>query len=739
MHVVIAEKNEAARDIAAAICGLGCKPADVELPAEGNGYAVYAASGHLLALDEPAQVDERYARTEIDDLPIEIYPWPKSAHGKYQAGKLAEIGRALRACDGKVYHAGDADDEGQLIVDEILEHFGWDPADTRVMRVYVNDNIPKNIVRAFEAASPNAGHVADGRAAQARALGDFCFGVNESRLASARLKAKVSVGRVQTPTLGLVVERDRAREGHVKRSFYELRCTCERDGETLVFAFKPPIEALEDGKRCFDRAYLEGVASSLAGFEFGCRVGLARKERPAPLPYNLTDLTADMSKRRKMTAGDVMEATQELRDKYKAITYNRAESRHLPEEHLASAPDVLACAASNIGWEGGFDEGRRHAAFDDSKVGAHHGIIPQEKRLDLTEIPGRERAVYTAIATRYLCLFAAPLEYDEATAGAEAAPAGVAGHLEYKSRHLVERGWSEYAPSAWCALSLSEEPAPRAGDAVFKVVSCEIAEKKTAPPEAFTDGTLMVAMSNIARYVHDPEVKRILKEKDERSTTEHGSIGTSATRKDIIEALIARGFVERDGAGKLLSTDKGRRFFDAVPASIRGADLTARWYLMQKEVAEGTLAVRAVMDAVCEEFRAHRESAYVGASLAASAGKCPLCGAGVVKRGRAWSCETNKSEKDGSGEWVEVAGCGFKILPFCGKELSAKQAASLLAGKKVALRGCVSARTGNKFDCSLHLVDGEVKPLFGKGGGKGAKAGRNGSGLKAQRSRKGGW
>lgn len=719
MNLVIAEKNEAARDIAAAICGTSQKPSDIKLPAFGNGYAVYAASGHLLELVEPAEVDPEYAVTELEDLPIRIYPWPKAPQGDYQAKKLADIADALGKCDGKVFHAGDADDEGQLIVDEILEHCGWDPKDARVMRVYVNDNLPQNIRKAFEHATPNADHVSDGYAAQARSLGDFCFGINESRLASTKLKARLSVGRVQTPTLGLVVDRDRSRENHERRAFYELKVTCaDEGGNELVFSYRPADDKLEDGKHCFDKGVLEKAAAAVEGRSFECEIGVSRKRKAAPLPYNLTDLTADMSKRFGMTANDVMEATQALRDTHKAITYNRAESRHLPSEAHAQAPDVLPRAVSNIAFEYPWKESLRHAAFDDSKVSAHHGIIPQATALDLSVMPERERNVYTAIATRYICLFMDDLVYDEATAPY---PLAAGDALEFKGRYAIEAGWSEAAPSQWNNVSLLDGAAPEPGMRSFKVAGCELVEKETTPPAAFTDGTLTVAMSNIARYVKDEEVKRILKEKDAASTTEHGSIGTAATRKDIIEALIARGYVVRDGRGKLTSTEKGRKFYDLVPDSIKGADMTARWYLIQKDVAEGAVEVFAVMDAVCEEFERHKDSAYEGKSLKVSAGPCPKCGEPVEQRGSIWSCASNKAEKRGDGTWVDVAGCGFKILPFCGKKFSEKQAASLLAGKKVALRGCVSRKTGKKFDCKVALVDGELKPEFENKGIKGGK------------------
>ena len=712
MNLVIAEKNEAARDIAAAICDLGVKPSEIRLPAQGNGFSVCAASGHLLGLAEPADVDARYAKTEPEDLPIRIYPWPKTAQGKYQREKLEQIGKMLEMCDGDIYHAGDADDEGQLIVDEILEHFGIEPTSPRVKRVYVNDNIAKNICKAFENATPNAEHVKDGLAAQARQLGDFCFGINESRLASARLHSGVSVGRVQTPTLGLVIGRDMAREKHSKREYYELELSVKTpDGKQAMLSYKPGEELLEDGKRCYEKPALAEIGERLMGKTIPLTLEREVNSKDSPMPYNLTDLTADMSARYNMTANDVMEATQTLRDTYKAITYNRAESRNLPSAHLDDAPAVIECAKGNISWQGEADPGKRHAAFDDAKVGAHHGIIPQETSLELKKMPQREARVYEAIATRYLCLFASPLVYD-VTSGETDLECG--GKAAYKHVRIVERGWTEYAPSQWSKVTESEGDAIEPGKTQVEVIATAIRERETTPPPAFTDGTLMKAMSSIARYVKNPQTRALLKEKDAASPGEHGSIGTAATRKDIIETLVERKYIERAKGGRLVSTELGRKFFAVIPDEIKTADMTARWYLIQKDVSEGIAAPDAVMNDVCDQFLKHRDTAYENASLKVTAGPCPRCGVQVEKRGSVWSCASNKSKRNEDGTYEDIGGCGFKILPIGGKAVTLKQATALLSGKAVNLSGCKSKNGGKPYSCKLRIASGEVKVEFPK-------------------------
>ena len=199
-----------------------------------------------------------------------------------------------------------------------------------------------------------------------------------------------------------------------------------------------------------------------------------------------------------------------------------------------------------------------------------------------------------------------------------------------------------------------------------------------------------------------------------------GGIGTTATRASIIEKLKERGYLE-DVKGKIRSTDKARAFYHLLPPEIRGADVTARWWLIQQDIADGKADVNDLQRSVIEVFNGHRETAYVGASIAPKAtvvGKCPICGADVVQRkaksGKPfYTCSSNKSEKQEDGTWKQVAGCGFKLLGWCGKTFTPKQVASLLEGKAVPLKGCKSKTTGKTFDCKAKLKkDGTIEPMF---------------------------
>ena len=708
--LVIAEKPMLARDIARAITGKEVSES-ARLPISGNGYTVCACAGHLLELVEPDAIDPKWGKPwSLDALPVEVHNWPKEPT-EDKKSLVEEIAGLLETCDS-VIAAGDPDDEGQLIVDELLDYLGYTG---KVERVYVNDNIEKNIVKAFDKLVPNDSCRGAGNAAYARQMADMCFGVNETRLATKRLGGLFTVGRVQTPTLGLVVMRDNAIEHHVTRKFYELSARGTSDAGALTFKFKPGKELLAGEKHLFDTDALEALKDKLDGRDLPFETTVSKKQENPPLPYNLTVLLSDMSRRFGFTAAKTQQITQDLRDKYKAITYNRSDSQYLKEEHREQAPAVLSQAMENLGVSWPLDYSLHSKAFNDGNVTAHHGIIPQEAKAPVSKMTTEEAKVYTAICERYAMQFLPPAVYDvsESTADVDG------GSLVLTAKRLIDAGFKavfgNVSDESDGADSDSENPLVPEGSHTLDGISCAIDEKETTPPKPYTEGTLIADMASIAKYVKDPKIREILKRKDDGKKGEHGGIGTTATRSSIIEGLKTRGYLE-ERKGKVRATDKAKAFYALLPPEIRGADVTARWWLIQQDIADGKVDVNALQDSVIEVFNHHRETAYVGASIAgtgkAVVGKCPKCGKDVVKTGTIYACSSIKNEKQEDGTWKEVSGCGFKLFGFCTKKFTEKQAASLLDGKAVSLRGCKS-KAGKTFDCKVVLQkDGSVEPIF---------------------------
>lgn len=723
--LVIAEKPMLARDIARAMCGKKVSESE-RLPISGNGYTVVACAGHLLELVEPSELDPAWGQPwTIDSLPIEVPDWPKEPAktsdpktGKTDTKKpLIDRIAGLLPDAECVINAGDPDDEGQLIVDELLDYLGYTG---RVLRVYVNDNIEKNIRRAFEDLRPNEECRAVGQAAYARQMADMCFGVNESRLAAIRLHGRFDIGRVMTPTLGLVVSRDEAIEHHVSRKYYELAATgnCADTDKPVVFRFKPGKELLSGEKHLFDRDTLDVIKGRLDGADVIFSTELSEKVENPPLPYNLTVLLSDMSRRYGFTAAKTQQITQDLRDKYKAITYNRSDSQYLKEEHFAQAPVVLPQAMRNLGVSWGLDYSIHSKAFNEKNVTAHHGIIPQEVDAPVSKMTGDEAKVYQAIVERYAMQFLPPARYDVSTSIFKTD----GGTFSAVCNRLRDAGFKATFGSV--SDDEAEEPTGNpwldSGEHRFTDIVCTVSEKETAPPKPYTEGTLIADMAFIAKYVRDPEVKAILKKKDDGKKGEHGGIGTTATRSAILEKLKRNGYLEEQ-KGKLRSTEKARAFYHLLPSEISGADVTARWWLIQQDVAEGKADVNALQRSVVEVFRGHMGTAYVGASISVDrpvVGKCPLCGKDVVavkskKSGKTfYACSSNRSEKQEDGTFKQVEGCGFKLFGFTNKSFTAKQASALLAGKMVPLKGCRS-KAGKTFDCKVQLKkDGSLEPIF---------------------------
>lgn len=718
MDLCITEKNEVAKDVRAAV---------------GGSMRVVACSGHLLGLAEPKDVDERYASmSDMSVLPIVFDDsWPVVVKGTggdwedYYIDKVEDIREALAKGPDRVYCAGDADDEGQLIVDEVLRYLGYDPCDGMFWRVVINDNLPANIRRAFDEARPNREFYGNGLAAQARSLADFSFGVNESRLATHELKGQVHVGRVQTPTLGLVVARDRAIENHVERLAYSLAAFVETpDNGAVAFSYSPADEEKEDGKHVFDRSLLDDDAAAVQGRGISFSVSHKSKVENPPLPFNMVTLAAEMSRAEGMTAEQVMDTTQSLRQK-KLITYNRTDSQYLKEEHWEQAGDLVPLVKANISSELPCDCSIKSKAFNDSKIQAHHAIIPQATSIDgSVKLSKSEEAVYRAIAERYLVQFLPPRRYTEATSSFTVED--VPGTFKCKAVREDDPGFKRYTTSAAKDADVDEDEQGAgtafldAGSYTGTVGDTSVTSKKTAPPKRYTDGTLMTDMSSIAKYVSDPQVKALLVEKDADSPGEKGSIGTTATRAGIIENLVGKGYLERQGT-KIVSTELGRAIYDAVPADVRAVDTTARWYMIGKEIRDGKASVNAVAEDVVEGFERHRASrAYSGPGSAAlsaifaknaaeKAGKpvgtCPLCGRRTVIRGGALRCEAVHYSKDADGKWVSDGECTFFIKKWCTKQFTEKQLENLAAGKTVKGDGFVSKKNGSKFSAKVRLKD----------------------------------
>ena len=604
--LIIAEKPELGRAIAAAIDGSG---KEVRGVIRKQNVIITWAYGHLLRLCEPDEYDGKYKKWKKEDLPICFENWKLVPDGN-KKDRVEQIMALMQECD-QIIHAGDPDDEGQFLIDEILDYA---QNEKPVKRVYINDNTPANIKKAFHDLIDNDEKLrAVGRSAYARAVADYVVGINYSRLFSLLLRRKgMSVGRVQSPTLGLIVMRDEAIDHHVKQKYYELHTgghIAEPD-TSIRFQLKPKSDLLDDGKHILHRNIMEDMERDImAKPDQKVKIDEKFMDVKPPLPFNLAKLQAHMNARYGFDLSKTDQITQTLRDRYQAITYNRSDSQYLKEEHFQEADKVLPHVMSKLNEQYPVDYKLHSECFNDKYVTAHHAIIPTMSDFNIAQLLPDERRVYEEICRYYIMQFLPPIRKRQLSAIIKTEY----GDLRATSTYVLDEGYKKYFTPEKEDSQEEEEDDSRfdlpKGTYPIQLVSSELQEKETNPPKRYTQASLIRDMTSIAKYVQDKEIKDILKKKDKDKKGENGSIGTSATRSQIVETLIKRRYVEMKGKN-IISTQLGKDFYHLLPEEIKKPDLTAKWWVIQEDIKEGNADVKTLVDSVLEAFVPHLKKDY---------------------------------------------------------------------------------------------------------------------------------
>ncbi|WP_158782798.1 DNA topoisomerase [Pantoea sp. BAV 3049] len=703
MKLYIAEKPTVAKDIVEALGGNFSRRDGYF---ESSGALVSWCVGHVVESIPPEAYDPAYKAWALDTLPLKLFPikyQPKESTAK----QVSVLKTLINRSDVKtVVHCGDPDDEGQLLVEEILQFSGNRHP---VKRVLINDNTLPAVQKSLNSERDNSEFQGFYRKALARSAADAIYGFSMTRAYTVTaqkngFKGVLPVGRVQTPTLGLVVRRWKANKSHSKSFFYTLDGLFGFADANLTARFKTPDSAPVDDKgRVLQRGWIEEVAAAVKGKN--ARVSAAAvkpRERDPALPFNLNKLQQQMSRQHGLSAAKTLEITQQLREKYRAITYNRSDCSYLSDEQYAEAPELVAALTASPAFSDAVtDTSIRSKAFDSSKVKAHTGIIPTRSIPDLTAMTENERNVYLAVAKQYLIQFMPPYRFEEATATIE-----VNDYLfNCRATKETDKGWEGWLKPAKETAGDDEEP-----ESSFEAVSrltegtegqCEsttVNEKETTPPKLFDEASLLNAMTRIADYVDNPEIKALLREKDKDDNQANGSIGTEATRATIIENLKKRLIsVEK---GKLIPTETGLALFDALPDVATQPDMTALWFARQQLIENGDLDVeqfinelynditRLVSDIRIDNLPV-TESTQEGQSDRLTS-PCPECGKQIVVRPKLFAC----------------TGCGFKIWSVvCEKKITVNQAEALISKGKTALIKGFKKKDGEKFDAALVLKD----------------------------------
>lgn len=559
-----------------------------------NGDIVSWCIGHLLEQATPEIYDERYKKWVLDDLPIVPAKWiliPKNSTEK-QFNTLVELIKSAE----QIVHAGDPDREGQLLVDEVLNYCQLPPEKRKtIQRCLISDLNASAVEKSLEQLRSNQDFIPLSTSALARARADWLYGMNMSRVCTlvgqrSGYRGVLSIGRVQTPILGLVVRRDLEIAQFVPKPFYEVYAILQtKDNETFKAKWQPS-EACEPYQDEEGRVLVKGLAENVCQRikdQTGTidKVNNKKKELAPPMPFNLSALQIEMAKRNGLSAQDVLDICQSLYEKHKLITYPRSDCRFLPEEHLTQINGVKSaiennCSALQFAINNA-DFTLRSKAWNDKKVEAHHAIIPTLRKVRTESLSSNELAVYQVIATQYLAQFYPAYKYAELQIDVDIN----GGKFISKANQMLDEGWKVlFRSKNYQAENDTDNnennglltKLVKKGESVL-CIDTELISKETQPPRPFTDATLLSAMTGIARFVKDSEIKKILRETD--------GLGTEATRAGIIELLFKRQFLTRQGKS-IRSTKVGQNLILSLPESVSMPDMTAHWELQLEEISK---------------------------------------------------------------------------------------------------------------------------------------------------------
>lgn len=592
MRLFIAEKPSVAKAI---VAELGCVTRGDGFITCKDGSVVTWCFGHLLEQAEPdAYLPDDVPRTKkgskvwrFEDLPIYPKNWkllPKNDKGVKK--QLATIGKLLKKAS-LVVHAGDPDREGQLLVDEVLEHFRYTG---RVQRFWVSAQDSASIRKGLTNLRDNETFDGMRLAALGRSRADWLLGMNLSRAYTLARQAQgkkelIAVGRVQTSTLALVAKRDVAIRDFKPVPYFVIKARLG-GGKPFTAVWEPEESqaGIDEQKRLVDRCIAAALQQRLKAVGQATVVRCSRtpKKIAQPKAFSLADIQLGASNQFGFSAEKTLNLCQSLYETHKATSYPRTDCSFLPESQYADAKNVLAAIAKTMpplaGLVAKCDCSIQSPTWNDKKITAHHGIIPTQQAADGSKFSDDERKIYRLIAERYLSNFLPAHEYLACSIELRIATE----RFSTKGRLVTKPGWKVVTSAA------DEDKADDEGQALPELksglqlpvsgIDCE--EERTKPPAAFTEGTLIRAMENIHQAVNDPQSKKFLKEGD--------GIGTPATRAAIIAELKRKKYLEVKGK-KIVATELGLHLLQVVPDVMKNPVLTALFERILREVEAGNV------------------------------------------------------------------------------------------------------------------------------------------------------
>lgn len=667
--LIIAEKPSVALAIAAVVGAANRKNGYLE----GNGYLVSWCVGHLVSLAQPENYDLRLARWRRADLPILPDPWQYVPNEKTK--KQLELLNALmnRPDIETVVCATDAGREGELIFRLVYDYCHCSKP---VKRLWTSSLEEGAIREGMAHLKDAAEYDLLSEAALCRAKADWLVGINLTRLYTLLYGPTLSIGRVMTPTLAMIVEREKAIAGFTPKPFYTVHLLCPCEATSERFEDEQEAQALADA--------CNGQTAEIIRVE-----KKTRSDHPPKL-YDLTTLQREANQLFGYTAQQTLDCAQSLYEK-KLTTYPRTDSRFLTRDMASVLPNLVQTVAALLPFEQGLSlPVHAEQVIDDAGVSDHHAIIPTQsvtaERLDT--LTNEELNIFSMLAVRLLCAVGEPHVTEERTL-----TLSCAGHIfTAAGKTDTALGWRIPASTFYGSIGYPREPDERAGvdpalyeHQRFFGVRAVVKKGLTAPPKRYTEATLLAAMESAGADSFPDEAER-------------KGIGTPATRAGIIEKLIKGGFIERRGEKikQLLPTDKGRNLIAVLPETLRSPLLTAQWENQLCQVEHGNLASDDFLSSIETMIRDQVDHAQADPQALTlfptgrrKVAKCPCCGYPVSEAEKGYFCENRE--------------CSFglfkdnKFFAARGKRLDAATAVALLNDGKAAVKGMI-AKSGKKYD-----------------------------------------
>jgi DNA topoisomerase-3 len=723
--LIIAEKPSVAQDIVSALTPTVGKFEKHAEHFENDTHVVTSAVGHLVEIKAPEQYDVKRGKWSFAHQPVvpphfELAPIDKAKTRLNAVVKLVkrkDVSRLINACD--------AGREGELIFRLIVQYAGTEkkPIEKPVERLWLQSMTPQAIREGFDKLRSDAQMKGLADAARSRSEADWLVGINGTRAMTAFNSRDggfflTTVGRVQTPTLSIVVEREEQIRKHVARPYWEVKAQFDAQaGQYEGKWFDPEFKKNDDADRRADRLWDEALAQAVAAAARAQPALVKEESKPTtqacPALYDLTTLQREANSRFGFSAKTTLSIAQALYEKHKVLTYPRTDSRHLPEDYLATVKNTVSMLADED-LPGPLRALSAHArvalnqghikpmkkVFDNTKVSDHFAIIPTlQAPKSLTEV---EAKLYDLVVKRFLAVFFPSAEFLETTRTSTVAVsvpgAGAQQHFQTKGKVLVNPGWlAVYGKEA--QDDDSTLVAVAAGE-VVRAESVDVAALKTKPPARYTEATLLSAMEGAGKLVDDDEFREAMAEK---------GLGTPATRAAIIEGLINEKYMLRDGR-EMVPTAKAFQLMTLLRGlgveDLTKPELTGNWEYQLAQMEHGQLSRDAFMGEIArmaerivkkakEYDRDTIPGDYVTLSVA-----CPNCGGVVKENYRRYAC-TGPSPADGEG-------CGFSITKIpAGRAFEVAEAEAFLRDKRIGPLEGFRSKAGWPFTAELQLVRDE--------------------------------